>query len=270
MRSKNLLLCCLFCLGVSTGAVGQDTLTIMTYNIYHGENPAMPGKSTVREIGRFIADQNPDFVALQEIDSATTRLSEVNTGCSFGLADSLAKLTDMEAYFGKAINFQGGGYGIAILSKRPVKVKKIKLPNPEEGEPRLLLKGRAKTESGHSLIFAATHLDHQYKRNRLTQIEAINKTFSESSRPVILAGDFNFSPDSEGYTAMQEKWQDAATESAVDMAGLTYPTANPEKRIDYIWLSKRDNWKIIDYETPDIDLSDHLPVVAKVVLYPKD
>ena len=267
MKSKWLILWVFIWLGMAVGAVAQDTLTVMTYNIYHAESALKSGNSTLEEIAKFTSAQNPDFVALQEVDSTTRRLAEVNDGRFFGLADSLAKLTKMIGYFGKAIDFQGGGYGIAILSKKAGDVRKVKLPNPQSGEPRVLLKLHAKTNSGRSIIFAGTHLDHQYKQNRLAQVGAIRKLFSNHQGPVILAGDFNFEPESMGYDRMQESWLDAARlfSNKVKPA-LTYPTENPEKRIDYIWLTKNVNWQVLEYETTDVGYSDHLPVMTKIVI----
>ena len=267
MKSKWLILWVFIWLGMAVGAVAQDTLTVMTYNIYHAESASKPENSTLKEIAEFISAQNPDFVALQEVDSTTTRLAEINSRRFFSLADSLAKLTQMIGYFGKAIDFQGGGYGLAILSKKAGDVRKVKLPNPQSGEPRVLLKLYAKTNSGRPIIFAGTHLDHQYKQNRLAQAEAIGNLFADQQESVILAGDFNFEPNSMGYDIMQESWLDATQFfSEKVQPALTYPSENPEKRIDYIWLSKNVKWQVLRYETADVGYSDHLPVTAKIVI----
>lgn len=267
MKSKWFMLWILVWLGMTASAVAQDTLTVMTYNIYHAESATNYGNSTLKDIAQFIVAKNPDFVALQEVDSTTTRLAEINDGRFFGLADSLAKLTNMIGYFGKTIDFQGGGYGIAILSKKAGDVRKVKLPNPQNGEPRVLLTLQSKTNSGRSLVFANTHLDHKHEENRLAQVKAINASLSDNNMPVILSGDFNFESDSKGYNIMQESWLDASRlfSDKVQLA-LTYPSENPEKRIDYIWLSKNVGWEVLDYETPDVRFSDHLPVVAKVII----
>lgn len=271
MKNKYLLalFCSTFFLGISVRAGAQDTLTVMSYNIYHGEAPEAAGKSTLRQIGQFIRRRQPDFVALQEIDSATTRLANVNDGRSFGLADSLAKLTGMQAYFGQTIDFQGGSYGIALLSKDLVKVRKVRLPNPQNGEPRVLLIAQAQTRSNRPFMVAGTHLDHKYQENRLSQVRTINEELVRVQGPVILAGDFNFSPGSEGYAAMRDHWLDAGLQVVgKDSPALTYPSDHPQKRIDYIWLSKQASWKVLQYTMPDVRFSDHRPVVAKVVVYP--
>lgn len=257
--------CIIFLAFVSTGFAQQDTLTVMSYNIYHAEDSQDAGKSTVQEIADLIIDIAPDFVSLQEVDSRTNRLAILHNGHSFSLADSLAQLTAMTSYFGKALDFDGGGYGVAILSRESFEFKKIKLPNPQEGESRILLYVNAQLDSGASLFFAATHLDHQHDSNRLTQVEAINQRFAELEKPIILAGDFNFVPGTKEYKKMDARWIDVA--QYVNDLDSTYPTENPEKRIDYIWLSKNVDWEVINYQVYDVDYSDHLPVVAKVVVH---
>jgi endonuclease/exonuclease/phosphatase family metal-dependent hydrolase len=270
MKSKWLLLLfyATFWLGISASSKAQDTLTVLSYNIYHAESSQEAGKSMLQEIGQFIADQDPDFVALQEVDSATTRLAEINNDRSFGLADSLAKLAGLHAYFGKAISFDGGRYGIAILSKHKFDTHTVKLPNPRQGEHRVMVILEGKTSWGSSIKFVGTHLDHQYKENRLAQIKAIKEKISGHESAVILAGDFNFEPQSEEYQRLENQWLDAGWEYANKFApAFTYPSESPEKRIDYIWLSNNTKWEVLEYKTPDIRYSDHLPVVAKVVVY---
>lgn len=269
MRNKSLFFCCVFWLGIVATSLGQDTLTVMTYNIYHGESPQVAGESTLQEIGQFIKQVQPDFVAFQEVDSMTTRLGPLNDGTPFDLADSLAKLTNMHAYFAKALDFGGGGYGIAILSEKKFEANKIRLPNPRQGEPRVLLALEGKTAVGYPIIFGGTHLDHQYKANRLAQVEEINHRLAGNDSPVILAGDFNFSPGSKGYKQVKNQWMDAGQYSSQkDEPAFTYPSENPAKRIDYIWLSKNAKWKVLEYQTADVRYSDHRPVVAKIILYP--
>lgn len=260
MRKNSFLFFSIFCLTSVLSCSAQDTLTVISYNIYHAEHP-QETQSTVQKIADFISDIDPDFVSLQEVDSMTARLGELHSSHTFDLADSLAKLSGMSSYYGKALDFDGGGYGMAILSRKSLEPQKIELPNPKEGESRVLL--YLHTTDDSPVIFGATHLDHQYQENRLKQVEAINQQFELEEKPIILAGDFNFEPNTKGYKMMQELWIDAADDQAVS----TYPTENPEKRIDYIWLSENVDWEVLNLQTINIDYSDHLPIMAKVVVY---
>lgn len=267
MKAKCLFLSCWFLVCFALTVQGQDTLTVMSYNIYHAENPET-AQSTISEIGSFINNIEPDFVALQEIDEQTNRLAKINDGNGFSLTDSLANLTSMSGYFAKAINFDDGEYGTAILSQKSAKPHKIKLPNPRKGEPRVLSYLHTQTSLDTEVIFANVHLDHQHQENRLAQVKKLNEILRNQNKPVIMAGDFNFTPDSQSYDLMKAHWVDAASLFQDDPAS-TYPSNNPVKRIDYVFLSRNADWEIIDVEVLGLSHSDHLPIVAKVVISDK-
>lgn len=264
MKAKFLLCSCWCFLGLAIAVQGQDTLTVMSYNIYHAENPET-AQSTIRELGRFINQVEPDFVALQEVDEQTQRLAKVNSGRHFSLTDSLAKLTSMTGYFAKTINFDGGKYGIATLSRKPVKTHKIKLPNPQKGESRVLFYLDTRIRLGTEFIFSNVHLDHQYPENRFAQVKRLNEFLSKQDKPVILAGDFNFTPNSKSYGMMKSQWIDVAFDF-IERPTFTYPSQRPSKRIDYIFLSRNVEWKIIDFQVYKLAHSDHLPIIAKIVI----
>ena len=267
MMSRILLCVGIFLLCAFPEVAAQDTLKVISYNIFNAQHPDNRGASILAEIADFISDENPDLVALQEVDSATHRLAKLNGGRYFSLADSLAERTGMHASFGKAIDFDGGGYGIAMLSRKPMVAQKVQLPNPKEGEPRVLLTAEFSTDSGRKVIFAATHFDHQYQENRLQQVDVVNELLQEKNElPVILAGDLNFEPNSEEYQMVQEYWRDTAMEG-VNTLAFTYPANDPARRIDYVFVSSSQRWEVISHRTPNLSYSDHLPVITRLVLH---
>jgi endonuclease/exonuclease/phosphatase family metal-dependent hydrolase len=251
----------------SASTVAQDTLTVMSYNIYHGEQAYNSGEGSLEDISTLIRKVNPDFVALQEVDDMTGRLAALNDGQRFSLVDSLAGLTDMYGYFGKAIEYDGGGYGEGLLSKKPINSQKVMLPIPKGGEKRAVLYTKTETDSGIPFIFAGTHLGHQYEANRIAQVEAINSHF-EDEQNVLMGGDFNFLPKSAPYRAIQKQWTDAAVASG-NQPDMTYSFEDPNRRIDYFFLSNQSNWEVLDIKTIKRNYSDHLPIVAKIVIYPQ-
>ena len=271
MMSRILLCLGIFLISAFPKVAAQDTLKVISYNIFNAQHPDNRGESTLADIADFILDEDPDLVALQEVDSATHRLAQLNRGRYFSLADSLAHCTGMHVQFGKAIAFDGGAYGLAVLSRKPVNIKKVWLPNPKEGEPRVLLTSAFNTESGRTVTFAATHLDHQYPTNQMAQVKAINNIFSGQNSAAILAGDLNFEPSSKEYDRLSYQWLDAGLKSSSGQQPAdTFPSQNPTKRIDYVWLSNNARWKVLSYKTPDVTFSDHRPVVAKIVLHLTD
>ncbi len=253
----------IICLSGVIPAFAQDTLTVMTYNIYHGEQAYQEGESNLESVAALINKIGPDLVALQEVDSLTGRSASLNDGIPINQIKELGELTGMHGYFGKAIDFDGGGYGEGLLSGKKLKSEKIMLPFPKGGEHRALLMVEYPLSEKRKVIFGGTHLCHQYEKNRIAQVKAINKHFSSLSQPAIIAGDFNFTPHEDPYQFMKKNWFDAAFMG--DAVELTFPYREPSKRIDYIFLSQSD-WKIIEMDVLKVSYSDHLPIVLKIVV----
>ncbi len=241
----------------------QDTLTVMTYNIYHGEQAYSEGESNLKDVADLIKEIGPDLVALQEVDSLTGRSASLNNGTPVNQSKELGKLTGMHGYFGKAIDFDGGGYGEGLLTKKKLKSRKVMLPIPKGGERRALLMVEYPLNGEKKLIFGGTHLCHQYEQNRVAQVKAINDHFLSIEQPAIIAGDFNFTPDGDPYQLTKKHWFDAALIG--DVVEPTFSHQEPSKRIDYIFLSQK-NWKVIEMDVLEEPYSDHLPIVLKIVV----
>lgn len=261
--AQNILFLSLLVLTVTTeNTWAQPTIKMMSYNIYHGENPQESGISNLKEIAELIRREQPDFVALQEVDSLTGRSASLNGGRPQNQVQVLAEMTGMHGYFGKAINFDGGGYGEGILSRNPVEIRKVMLPIPEGGEKRALLIAESEGMGGRPFFFAGTHLCHQFAENRKAQVQQIITTFINAQVPVFLAGDLNFIPDSEPYRLLQQNWIDIALKDGGP--ALTYSHQNPTKRIDYLFMSEAAEQQFIIEEVKvlEVPYSDHRPIVA--------
>src|SRR5690606_14126261 len=77
------------------------------------------GKIDMDLFGEIIKAENPDLVALQEVDKGTTRSGGIDQTAE------LSTRTGLTGYFAKAREFQGGDYGVAILSRLPVEDFKV-------------------------------------------------------------------------------------------------------------------------------------------------
>lgn len=226
------------------------TLKVMTYNIHHGESEQ--GKSNLNRVVELIKKHKPDLVALQEIDSVVTRSGKVNQ------MNVLSLLTGYKAAFSDAIELQGGKYGLGILSKYPIEsVQKLKLPNPEDAEPRILMCALVPLSDSKYVRFCNTHLDHRSALGRGLQAAVINENLQNSIYPVIVGGDFNATADDHTLEAMTKYWNDAGKNTD----GGTLPDAN--KRIDYFWTHQSSGFKMIDYKVLyEPQTSDHYPVIV--------
>lgn len=239
---------------------GSAEIRVMTYNIYHGEQAYNTGNSNLPQVAELINKVNPDFVALQEVDSMTNRSAGINSGVPIDQVMELSRMTGMAGFFGKAIDYSNGGYGEGILSKFPATVTKHSLPIPRGGEERALLLINCTLPGGKEIVFAGTHLCHQFEENRLAQTEAICNILGDIDKPIILAGDFNFRPESEPYQLIVRNFADAAV-----IKGDPEPTIsfeNPRSRIDYVFLSEKSKWVVKDVEVIRCSASDHMPVLV--------
>jgi endonuclease/exonuclease/phosphatase family metal-dependent hydrolase len=244
-----------------TGNAPLGTLKVMSYNIHHANPPSVPGKIDLDAIAKTIADQKPDLVALQEVDVNTQRSGKINEASILAM-----KLGMKGLFFAKAIDHDGGEYGVAILSKYPISEQQIhRLPTKEgtKGEPRVLATVQVTLPGGKKIRFASTHLDAQQNdTNRLLQIAEINKIAQQEQLPFIIAGDLNATPES----AVIKQFDEQFTRTCQDCA-FTIPVINPTKTIDFIAYRNRSAFEVVSHQViPERYASDHLPIVSVLKL----
>jgi len=228
----------------------------MTYNIRHGV-----GLDRVLDLERtaqVIRSFDTDIVILNEMDQRTER--------SFGVhqADSLGKLLAMEAQFGRSIDYDGGQYGNALLSRYPILCFSIvDLSTDSTLEGRSLFISQLEIH-GDTVLVMGTHLGLQ-EGEQQEQVSRILETLSTSSR-LVLAGDFNFEPNSRMYDRLNQRLKDGV--ESVSKPEYTFPADKPARRIDYIWLGE-DLLALgsVVRDDPLLKIaSDHLPQVLKIKL----
>lgn len=241
----------------SAGSTTQ--LSILTYNIHHANPPSKPGLIDLDAIARVIRTQQPDLVALQEVDVHTNR-----SGKDVHEAEEIARRADMPYhYFARAIDYDGGEYGVAVLSKFPFEeTKNNPLPTLEStgGEHRTLATVSIKLGNGQRVLFACTHLDAQGKdTNRVLQMDRILALLNESKLPVILAGDLNAQPGSRVIDALDAKF----TRTCTSDCGFTIPEIHPDKTIDFVAFRPAPSFQVVTHKVVKEEYaSDHLPVLT--------
>lgn len=233
------------------------TLRVLCYNIHHGEGT--DGKIDLPRLAKVIADAKPDLVALQEVDDRCLRSGKVDQTAE------LARLTGLHGQFGKQIDFEGGGYGQAVLSRFPLEELTVHwLPGTPERQRRIAVEARV-TVGGGELSFVGTHLHHQRDDFREQQAAKLNELFGQVERPVILAGDLNAKPDARPLDILREKWTVATAGPAL----FTYPAARPAAQIDYVLCRPGKRFRVAESKVIDEALaSDHRPVAAVLELAP--
>lgn len=250
-----------------TGCARQQArpvqLTVMTYNIHHAEGTDK--KLDLERIANVIRGQQPDLVALQEVDVGTQRTGGVDQ------AAALARLTGMEHAYGATMDFQGGKYGNAVLSRIPIRLSStVQLPHQVGGrrEPRAALVAtlRLHPPDGRDINFISTHFDHTGEpSDRLSQAHAVNAQLGRSPMLSILAGDFNCEPGSEPMVELEKQWK------LVSGGSGSYPAAPPAKSIDHVLVRPGDRWRVIESRVIEEPIaSDHRPVMVTLELLPGD
>lgn len=238
-------------------AAGEDgkTFRLMCYNIHHGEG--MDKKLDLARIADLIKAHQPDAVALQEVDQNCGRSGKVDQPAEF------ARLTGMTATFQKAMDFDGGGYGICILTKTPpLETKGYALPNsPKPVEPRAA-QTVALSALGGTITLANTHLDVTAASTRVAQAEFLTKTLGALPGTVILAGDFNSVRSDDTLKTMETAgWAVPVKQGNPN----TIPSEKPKREIDFAVFRPADALKVVKYTVLDEAVaSDHRPILIEV------
>lgn len=236
------------------------SVKVLTYNIHHGNPPAKPGVIDIDAIARVIRAENPDLVALQEVDVNTER-----SGPSHQAAE-IAESLGMYHFFGKAIDYQGGAYGVAILSKyRLYDTTVHRLPLETGGESRIMATATLKLPDSIAIRFASTHLDAQSDpANRIAQVNRIVAIAEDESLPFIIGGDFNAEPGSDEIDML-----DAHFDRTCRLCAPTIPATNPTRAIDFIGYHHPENKLEVATHTvvDERNASDHRPVTALIDLF---
>lgn len=234
-------------------SLNAQEVRVMSMNIKEGGKLALYRVEPYAEV---IKEQHPDFVCLQEVDHRTTR----NGNKDF--LGELAQLTGMFPYFCQSFSYQGGGFGVAILSKYPFyKVQKQVASINGAKEDRATGWVYVMLPNGKKIRVASTHLALESNDVTTQNIAQINlKIFEDKDTPTLLVGDFNSTPESGPIEYAKIKWQEIGAGS-----GFTIPAENPNRQLDYVMGYPKNKWECLSYEILALPkLSDHCFIVADV------
>jgi len=254
-----------FCILFNTCLFAQvsdnlHNIRVMTFNIMHGAT--LNNDFDLDRIAKIIKDAKPHLVALQEIDNKTQRVNGMD------LAAEMGARTHLFSVFGKAMRYDGGEYGVAILSAFPViDVQNVNLPFSSGKEPRTALAVLVKLPMGDTIRFISTHLDHTpLMSDRMEQVKKIDAVLGKDHVPSILAGDLNAQPESESIQLLRKNWQ-----MSLEPGTPTHHAKNPTKQIDYVMYRPANRWKKLSaIAIADSVASDHLPVLVDLEFFPAE
>ena len=228
--------------------LGAETLKVVSYNIRHGQG--MDGKINLERLAKIIEKENPDLVALQEVDKNCKRSGNVDQAAEFG------RLLKMEYAFGKFMSYQGGEYGMAVLSRFPI-AKVVRHQLPEGAEPRCALEIKV-TPKGWSepLSFIGIHLDWTKGNFRPKQVAKL----VDLKGAVVLAGDFNAERGSNTLKILGNAGWKILREISIK----TFPADNPTREIDFFIERGLPEFTYMERVIEEKVASDHRPITAEI------
>jgi len=247
------------------GRSGERVAHVMVYNIHAGKDAK--GVDNLARVAKLVDSVHADVVLLQEVDRNTTRSGKVDQPAE------LARLTGYHVAFGKSLDYQGGDYGIAIMSRWPITSDTaihlpVEPPQERSGgsyEPRIAIRAIIDAPGG-PIAFVNTHLDasgdDRWRKQEIRAVLEIVDSLRRSGIATFAGGDFNSTPESSTQTTVRA----AGLRDSWTMCGqgesLTYPADTPTKRIDYLFLS--GSATCTSATVVQTDASDHRPLLVTV------
>lgn len=217
-------------------------------------------KNAIPMISDMCRELEADALSLNEVDSCNIRHRNNQ------LADFAKAMGGWQYRYGRAMKFMGGAYGVGVAtSAEIIRSVSITLPKGSGSEQRACCV--VETEK---YVLASTHLDYKSEEAAIAQAQIINdrltQMYGDSGKPVLLAGDMNFAPDSKVIETLKKAWT-VLTEPV-----FSYPATEPHICIDYILiLNNSARYRVTAtnvptaFESGDVKVaSDHLPVYVDI------
>ena len=202
------------------------------------------------EITEFIRPLDPDVIGLIEVDNGSYRSGKKSQAEK--MAEELGHFHSYCSKYGTTSRWQRiplyNKQGNAFLAKDAIHNEKFHYF--ERGMKKLVIE----LELEH-VTFFLVNLALTYKA-RQEQILHLYHLVKETNRPYILAGDFNAFM---GEDEIQLLMSASRLQNADKDMQPSYPSHNPRKHLDFILHSPEI--QVNKFWIPDVQLSDHLPLV---------
>ena len=180
-------------------AASGRLVRVMVYNIHAGKDAT--GADNLARVAGLVRETNADIALLQEVDQGTRRSGNTDQPAV------LAERTGFHVAFGSALDYDGGEYGVAILSRWPIASDTlfhlpVDPPQARAGgshEPRGALRAELRSPYGAITVFT-THIDasaeDHYRRQEARIVATLVAAARRTSSLVLLGGDLNSTPES--------------------------------------------------------------------------
>jgi endonuclease/exonuclease/phosphatase family metal-dependent hydrolase len=241
-----------------------NRLRLMTWNIHGamGRNP----RFDLARVVEFVRGHAPDIVALQEIDSRRGLAADVCAGSNpFEVLRHELGRHGVDAH---AISTADGHYGQALFSKWPVAASSVHDLSFPEREPRRAICSDVVTPFG-PLRVVATHLGLSLseRRSQAKILLGLLGVAGDDANlpavgPIVAMGDFN---DWLWAGSVRRSLERCLRQSTHHR---TFPARLPLFELDRIYVSPPARVIASRIDRTASALSDHLPVIADIVMPP--
>ncbi len=248
--------------------ISYNVLAFKGYPETDGNRARLPvyRRQYIRRLALELELYRPDIITLQESPTETA------------VAELAKELGFQYTYF-------PGGFPGTLLTPHSILASE-NCPIPDGTRPTDLFTrhwGKAVVDfHGTALTIYSAHLHPSQQALRDREVDLaleVMKSDIGSEKPMIFQGDLNHLPDGPEYN----RWKAAGLIDVFDRPnqptpGPTFPSVQPDRRIDYIWVNRALAERLRSAEVlfegafrtqPDprsIALSDHLPVLAEFTL----
>lgn len=244
---------------------GAREMTVLVYNIHAGKDAA--GQDNLQRVAEMVRGSGADLVLLQEVDRNTRRSGPADQPAT------LARLTGYSVAFGRTIGFQGGDYGVALLSRWPIQRDTLIPLAVTTGDTASAREQRGVLVAvvdapGGPLAILNTHLDASgddvWRMREVADVVRAAETVRRSGLSLLLGGDLNARPESPIHGALRAAgFRDAWPECGAGDA-MTFPASAPTRRIDYLYLPA--GVRCLDARVLPSEASDHRALLVRVQL----
>lgn len=238
------------------------TLNLMSYNVHNCIGT--DGVFDAFRVSNAVRSYSPDCIAIQEVDSMTSR----NETKNIYVLGTLSRFIDpsMKSVFYPTLDsYRGGKYGIGMISKEEaVSYTGMKIPYTSEERGILMVEFE-------KFWYICTHFD-AGEDKRLEAAQIISQLAAELSKDkvVFLAGDLNATPTEACIRHLKENFT-PLNDTSLPTAGYADSPGN-NRCIDYIFIYNTVNGAPVDYQITEREIiqntsaSDHYPLYVKILI----
>ncbi|MEM7158530.1 MAG: endonuclease/exonuclease/phosphatase family protein [Myxococcota bacterium] len=219
-----------------------ESIRVASWNISAGR------RSSLSQVQAQLEQIDADVLLLQELDVGTRRTNGVDQ------PRALAEALGMDFGFAAALEWDGGDFGLAVLSRLPFfSARRVSLDSEGADEPRIVFDVRVCAGS-QPLRLLDVHADFLEEAN-LRNLEDLRDFLGPNPPgPIVVAGDFNAVDEAPGVQAV-------LSTGLVDLFSSWDPGPTRQgERIDFVFVDEALAPRVLEAGRVQTDASDHTPL----------